>query len=350
MPATGITIFDIAREAGVSIATVSRALSEQYNPRSAKQRRVLEVAQKYNYIPSVAARSLGGGRSKLLTIVMPQINNPFYSTLYSYAEAEASLRGYTLLLQKFHDKHDRFEVFRDAVISRRPDGLIVSGGLVEDPVTDEKIRVLEELGRYMPIVTLGRHIDHFTCVSVHSDLVEAAAKMVRHFHALGHRRIAMVGGAAQARHNNDREQGYDGMMQALGLTPQFDDRRQTGHTPQDGVSGVLRMFSAPRGQWPTALLATNDLVALGAIRQLDEMGLRVPEDVAVAGCDNQFFSAYTHPPLTTLDLNLPEQGRLAIHYVLNHRPGVSFHHKVDSTLVLRESCGAQRILTNLQGG
>lgn len=343
MPVTGITIFDIAREADVSIATVSRALSAQYNPRSAKQRRVLEIAQKYNYTPSVAARSLGGGKkTHLLTIVLPQLGNPFYSTLYSAAESEASARGYTLLFQQFHDERDSFDAFRETVISRRPDGLLLSGGLVEDPITDEKIRVMEELGRYMPIVILGSHIERFPCVSVHSDLAEAAAKMVRHFHSLGHRRIALLGGTALARNNRDREQGYDRMMRSLGLTPRFDDRQRTGHTPQDGVAGVLRMFSTPRGQWPTALVAINDLVALGALRQLDKMALRVPEDVAIAGCDNQFFSPYTHPPLTTLDLNLQEQGKLAVHYALNHQPGASFHHTVDSALVLRESCGAHQ--------
>lgn len=338
--AGSITMFDIAREAGVSIATVSRAFSDQYNPRSSKQRLVREIADRYHYTPNVAARSLSSGSSHTLAIAMPNIHNPYYSAMFGFAEAEASRRGYALILQRLHSDSDTYGAFVDQLISRRPDGLIITGSMVEDPITDIKIRSLETLARYMPVVCVSRPIEGFSCTSIHSDLLICGAKMVRHMHMLGHRRIAMVGGAEYNKTARDREQGYYDTMIELGLTPQFDDRIRSGHAPEDGAAGVLRLLSGPRQSWPTALCCNNDLVALGALRQLSKMGLRVPEDIALIGCDNQFFSSYALPSLTTLDLGLSEQGRLAVEYALATPNMEPFHHGVDSTLIIRESCGA----------
>ena len=340
MAGSGITIFDIAREAGVSIATVSRAFSEQYNPRSRKQRFVREIAEKYNYTPNMAARALGSGSSRTLAIVMQNITNPYYSELFSYAEAEASRRGYALLLQRLHDDSDDYRPLVDQLISRRPDGLIVTGSIVERPVTEAKVRALEDLARYMPVVALGLPMPQVPCISIQCDMQVVGAKQVRHLHALGHRRIAMIGGADANCNAHDREQGYNETMRSLGLEPRFEERTRSGHTPEDGVAGVLRTFNDARSTWPTALCCNNDLVALGALRQLDRMGLCVPRDIAVVGCDNQFFSPFTLPPLTTLDLGLSEQGRLAVEYALENPRGSSFHHAVDSTLIIRDSCGA----------
>lgn len=340
MAGTNITIFDIAREAGVSIATVSRAFSDQYNPRSAKQRLVREIADKYNYTPNVAARALGSGSTKTLAIVLQNITNPYYCELFNFAEAEASRRGYVLFLQRLHEDPNSYRPMVDQLISRRPDGLILTGAMVEEPVTEEKLRAVKDLARYMPIVSLGRPVGEFPMISIQGDMRLTGAKMVNHLYALGHRRIAMVGGAEVNQFAHDREQGYHETMNALGLTPRFDDPLRAGHTPEDGAAGVLRMFSGDRADWPTALCCNNDLVALGALRQLSRMGLRVPEDVAIVGCDNQFFSPYTLPALTTVDLGLAEQGRLAVEYALKTQNGTSFHHEVDSTLIIRESCGA----------
>lgn len=338
-----ITIFDIAREAGVSIATVSRALSDQYNPRSSKQRRVVEIARKYNYQPSAAARSLGRGQSKLLCIVLPEITNPYYSELFSHAEAAANREGYALMMQRAHDDAASQRMLIDQVISRRPDGLLLSGGLVEGAITPEKRKILGTLADYMPIVVMGHPIEGIRCVSVYCDLAEGARKSVRHLHALGHRRIAMIGGVPTNHSSNDREQGYYDAMTALGLPATFEYRHKSGYKAEDGAIGVLKLFSSlPRDEWPTALITINDLVALGALRELHRMGLSVPSDVAVVGCDNQFFAPYTCPPLTTIDLCLSEQARIAVHYLINAQPDSALSHLVDSTLIQRESSGTAR--------
>jgi DNA-binding LacI/PurR family transcriptional regulator len=119
-------------------------------------------------------------------------------------------------------------------------------------------------------------------------------------------------------------------------------RQELGYNLEDGAKGVLKLLSSlQRTEWPTAIIAINDLVAMGALRQLHRMNIRVPEDMAVVGCDNQFFSAYTHPSLTTLDLHISELGKLAVSYLLNWQEGQNFLHLMENTLIIRESCGAK---------
>lgn len=141
----------------------------------------------------------------------------------------------------------------------------------------------------------------------------------------------------------DRESGFYDETRNLGL-----DQRallhEGGYTPQDGEAGILRLLAArDPDEWPTATIAINDLVALGAMRQLARMGVRIPEDIAIIGCDNQFFTPYTAPPLTTLDLRTTQNTQLAIRYlldppVLGTKPIV---HSVETELIVRESCGVK---------
>ena len=340
MPARSITIFDIAEEAGVSIATVSRALGEQYNPRSAKHRRVREVAGRYNYLPSAAARSLGSGETRLLCIVLPEMTNPYYTDLFNRAELEASEHGYSLMMQRLRREPDSYERLMDQLITRRPDGLILAGGFSENPQTPGKVRTLTQLSQYMPTVIVGHTVEGFAGVCIDCNLAECARKLVQHLVTLGHRRIAMIGASPVRENPREREYGYAEAMRGNGLSPWFEERRTPGYAVEDGAVGVLRVLAGlAREAWPTALIAANDLTALGALRQLDKMGVRVPEEIAVVGCDNQFFTPYTHPPLTTMDLNLEEQAKLAVQYLLAPQAGMSFLHEVDGSLIVRESCG-----------
>jgi DNA-binding LacI/PurR family transcriptional regulator len=341
MAGNNISIYDIAREAGVSIATVSRALSDSPNPHSAKQKRVLEVVRKYNYKPSMVAKGLNRGQSRLISIGLPEIANPFYSELFSAADEEANAQGYSLVLSRIPDSPGGYQAFLDQLIERRPDGAILAGGMVEDPMASQRLGMLNHLRNYMPIVLVGEPVENFPCVCIDSNMAEGARITVRHLHALGHERIALLGGSHRLRGSSSREHGYQEEMRALGLESGLRFRQELGYNLEDGTMGVLKLLSSfPRKEWPTALIAINDLVAMGALRQLHRMNVRVPEDMAVVGCDNQFFSAYTNPPLTTLDLHIRELGRLAMSYLLSWQEGQSFLHMMENALIIRESCGA----------
>jgi len=337
-----INIFDIANEAGVSIATVSRALSDTPNLNSAKQRKVLEVVQKYNYKPSVAARGLNQGRSRLISIGLPEISHPFYSELFSAAADEARANGYSIILSKIPDSSSGYQTFLDQLIERRPDGVILAGGIVEDDKEKDRLFVLNHLRNYMPIVLIGDPIDNFPCVYISGDMYESAQITVRHLHALGHKRIAFLGGKQQKRGSSKREQGYRDEMCALGLEENICVQLESGYSLEDGVIGIQKLLAEFDGQAkPTAVIAINDLVAMGILRQLSDMGIRVPDDMAVVGCDNQFFASYTNPPLTTIDLHISELGRRAMSHLLHWEKGQTFYHMMKTNLIVRESCGVK---------
>ena len=166
-----------------------------------------------------------------------------------------------------------------------------------------------------------------------------SALAIRHLTKLGHRRIALLGGVGTAQLSNTREQGYLDEMEKLGEEPY---PMTVGEAALDGEACISSLFAQLGGRpRPTALVAFNDLVALGALRQLKRQGLRVPEDIALMGCDNQFFAPYSDPPLTTLDLHIEETSRLAMNLLVSAQTanldGFAQHFK--PTLIVRESCG-----------
>ncbi|MDR1569145.1 MAG: LacI family transcriptional regulator [Oscillospiraceae bacterium] len=340
----GITIFDIAREAEVSIATVSRALGEKPNTASKKQKKVIEIAQKYNYKPSLAAGGLNRGRTQLLGIVMPEILHPFYCEVFNAAAAEARTREYSVVFHRIADGDEGYQSFLDLLIRQRPDGLMLAGGLVENAKGPSKLQFLQHLQKYMPVVILGQSVEGFICPCVSIDLAEATRASVRHLDSLGHKRIAFIGGDPINRSSGERESGYYEEMRRLGLDADYYEHHEGGYSPLDGEIGVVKLLTRlRREQWPTAIIAINDLVALGAIRQLIRMGLRVPDDMAVVGCDNHFYGAYVNPPLTTVDLGTVDAARAAMMLLLDP-PAMgteSLVHRREPALIVRESCGAK---------
>lgn len=338
-----ITIYDIAQEAGVSTATVSRVLSGHPHVSAKTAERVRRVIEKHQFKPSSMARGLYHRTSRTIGIIMPGMENPYYASLFSAAYTEAQKSGYAVLLYRTSPTEKLDAAFAGQLIERRLDGALVLGGAVESPgYIAPVIPALNLLLQQMPLVTICPPIEGVACVNFHSNLAASVRQSVHHLHGLGHHRIAFLGGAAESRSAGERERGFTAIMAELGLKAAY--RHETGHTAEAGELGVAKLLSSiTRPQWPTALIGINDLVALGALCQLKRMGLRIPEDMAVIGCDNQFFSPYTDPPLTTVDNHPADLGRLAISQLLSQMAtegqSQSFTQIRESTLIIRESCG-----------
>ena len=199
------------------------------------------------------------------------------------------------------------------------------------------------ISQRLPIVTIGPRVEGVNCVNITSDLSLSVRKSISHLVALGHRRISFIGGVGGMRSSNARRRAYFEEMERLGLPDDRGLRTDVGFTPQAGETCVNRLFSSVAAdQHPTAIIAINDLVALGALRQLHRMGLRVPEDVALIGCDNQFFTPYLDPPLTTVDLHPFDHGVTAIGELIGSLNGGygAFSQIRECSLIVRESCGA----------
>lgn len=343
--ASSLTIHDIAREAGVSASTVSRVLSDHPNVSQKTRDQVMRVVQKYDFQPNSIARGLQQQRSRTLGIIMPDADHPHYAELFTAAYDQARALGYSLVLYSLHPGERVTEDFINQLIERRLDGVLLTGGCVEVSHYPELATLLSKLQRYMPLVALCSPIPGVECVHIYNDIALGMRLCVRHLSSLGHVRIALLGEAQRAaafRTMQQRLLGFMSEINALGLEPIT--LHTDLHRPQNGEMAILRLWDQlPEAKRPTALVCTNDLMALGAIRQLARMGLRVPEDVAVIGCDNQFFAAYTLPSITTIDMHTAEHGRLAVRELAAQvdSPGGTYHRVYEPSLIIRESCGCQ---------
>lgn len=342
-----VTIYDIAREAGVSTATVTRVVSGHPSVKAATRERVQRIIDAHAYTPSASARDLERGQTKTIAVVMPSVVNPYFTRIYDTIYAEAETAGYFAWLFRIPENRPIPRELVDELIRRRLDGVIFAGNIwgTERSGLSE---ALSRLRNYMSVVTICPPSAQLECICVHSDLVGCSRLPVRHLHALGHRRIAFIGGSMHLGDASKRGANFLEELRALDLPDDPAYHVDAGFDAESGERAVLRMLTGlERKRWPTAIIAFNDLMALGAMKQLKQLGLRLPEDMAIIGCDNQFFCPYTDPPLTSVDLHPEEMGQSAVRELLfasgneAHPLSGPFSFMREATLIVRESCGAK---------
>ncbi|MCR4875706.1 MAG: LacI family transcriptional regulator [Clostridiales bacterium] len=333
------TIYDIAREAGVSAATVTRVLNGSARVRENTREKVQQIIDHHGYAPSSVAQDLGSGNTRTLGVILPDIRNPYFAALVSSADAEARRHGYSIWLYQLPKKGEITAQVIDSLITRRLSGAFFIGGFYDIDRPDLR-EMLARLGKYMPIVAICPPREGLGFICMYNDLDNAMRSAVRHLHSLGHRRFAMIGGAANLSESGSRALSFLDELNQLGLPQPMDYGHLGGGTPEDGQQEILRLMTVlPSRDRPTAIIAYNDLVALGAMHQLRRMGFRIPEDVAVIGCDNQFFCPYTSPPLTSIDMQAAEHACDAVRELLSASENRSAAIVRGATLVVRESCG-----------
>ena len=336
------TIYDIAREAGVSTATVTRVVRGDPGVREATRQRVQQVIDRHAYTPNVSAQNLESGRSRTLAIVLPVVSNLYFNRLFDAVYWEAEKNGCSVRLFQTRENQAISPGIVSELIRCRMDGVLFAGSIWSTDRRDLNT-ALEKLGKYMPVATICPPDVALDCICIQSDLVNCSRLPVRHLHTLGHRRIAFIGGSMHSRDASRRGAGFLDQLRRLDLPDHPAYHVDTGYDMESGERAVLRMLSGlDRKEWPTALVTFNDLVALGAIKQLKKMGLSLPRDMAIVGCDNQFFCPYTDPPLTSVDLHPEEMAQSAVRELLVARESASrsFALVREATLVVRESCGA----------
>ena len=337
------TIIDVAKKAGVSVATVSRALTG--GSVSVVSRQKVETAMReLNYQPgSIRASSRTMGE-RYIAIVISTQTNPYYAAMCEGMTAEAARSGYRLLALNYPESTSIESVTGD-LLNLKPAGVLLAGYVVENSMDQDTIRdCLLRLQQNMPLVAIGPPIEGIECARLNADPGHHVRKSMAHLYTLGHRRIAFVGGDRTDRCSISREKAYCEEVQRLGCRVDPLYAVLTGSTPAAGELGVsILLANHDKKDYPTAILTFNDMTALGALRQLQRMGFRVPADMALVGCDNAFFAPYLSPSLTTVDLHAYEHGRSAIAELImsiNAGHPISFNQSFESSLIVRESCGA----------
>ena len=329
------TIRDVARESGVSIATVSRVFNDSSLVSEETGRVVREAAARLNYWPNGVARSLITNRTHALGVLLPDMYGEFFSEVIRGVDLAARRNGFHVLVSSSHaDSEALAEALRS--MSGRIDGVMVMAPDVDAP------GAIRGFSHHCPVVLInpGQEVEECDTISVAN--VEGAHEMVRHLLGLGHRRIAIVRGPARNLDGDQRLQGYRSALIEAGieLDPQLELRGDFTE-PSGWEAALVLARMEPR---PTAVFVTNDHMAVGVLAGLAESGLSVPGDVAVAGFDDIAIARYTSPPLTSVHVNTALLGERAVELVLRAKrspnPGMRQHEVLPTTLAIRRSCGA----------
>ncbi len=312
------TIADVARRAGVSTATVSRVLAGVGGARPATRERVLDAARELEFRPSVVARSLRRRATLTLGLIVTDIENPYFPQLVRAVEDAARADGYAILLCNADDDPDREAALLDVLVERRVDGLIVAASRVGT-------RQREWLSRApVPVVLVNTRPDDVDVPSIISDNAAGGRLAAEHLLALGHRRFGYLLPPPRNVDAPERLAGVRDALAAAAATSRSggDTRRRpdlvVGHGPptveggEAAMTELLRRGAAPDAARPTAIVAYNDLMAIGALRAIRAAGLVVPADISVVGFDDVSFAAFTEPPLTTIRQATAEMGRWAV--------------------------------------
>lgn len=297
-----LNIADVAALAGVSVATVSRSLSNPERVARATRERVLEVVRRTGYTPNVAARSLRVARSMNVLVVVPSLANVFYSALLLGVDRALSAEGYGLLVGNLDDEPEKESRLVDLVLAGQADGVILLNG----QAPRGRLRSLAD-GR-VPVVAISvPSVRDIPAVLVRER--EAAAAVAGHLLSLGHRRLGYVSGPRNNYVDGERWAGFRDVLLASGIAETSIRRYQGSFRLATGVAaGQAFLAEAER---PTAVFAVSDEMAIGFMRTVRDSGLEVPRDVSVAGFDGIEFADYCEPRLTTVRQPREQMGKAA---------------------------------------
>ena len=304
-----VTIKDIARAAGVSHPTVSRALNNHPAISESTRERIIELAQQMGYVPNAAARGLKTNRTRALGVILRQIDDPFWIEVVDGVDSVLHPEGYSLFIASTHNEKQREKEVVQAMVQRGVDGVILLSPLF----SEEQCKILNSYD--LPMVMVNNEGAGECRYIIYNDDVYGARLLTKHLIDLGHTRLAYLGKRHGGFPNSDRLAGFRAEMQAARLP--VDERYiydTSAGNPTGGREGAEYLLSLD--EIPSAIVCYNDFLAVGVYNYLHEKGLRIPQDVSVTGFDNISIAAYLSPPLTTLHQHKFQMGEGAARMML----------------------------------
>jgi DNA-binding LacI/PurR family transcriptional regulator len=334
-----VRLKDIAQISGVSVMTVSKALRDEPDVSAETKAKIKSLAQQMGYVPDSSAQGLRTKTTKLFGLVIPATTNPIYARMVFAIEERAHELGYDLLIAQTLNKPDREDVCLRRLLSRRVDGLFVT------PVYrfEAEARIYREIvARKTPTVLLGPPAPFCkNFISIEVEEVAASLSITRHLIGLGHKKIAYFTGPPAAPWAHERFEGYRRAHRDAGL--EVDDKLvfAAGSTVEDGAKATLQMLN--EGCQPTAIQTVCDPVAIGCGETLLQQGVKIPDDISVAGFGNILAAEFYRVPLTTVSQPKYRFGVAAVESMMNLIRGErAVSRRLPAELVLRQSTAAPK--------
>ncbi len=331
-----INISDVAKLAGVSKSTISKVFSNDEKISQATKDKVLEIARKLDYRPSLIPGALRTGKSKAIGLILPNVMNPFFPAIIKGVEDVAVENGYMVVFCNSDEKIEKEALYFQMFEDRWVDGIIISGVTGKSREEKEYIQSLHKKG--IPVVLIDREIEDYFTNIVMIDNEGAASKGIQHCLDLGHKRIGLISAPLDIKIFSDRFKGYRKTLEEKGI--EFDQSLviEGDQTTQSGREASKQFLSLDDP--PTAIFALTDLMAIGALKEIQERDLKVPEDISVIGFDDIPLASLVNPALTTIAQPIYEIGREAMSLLIKNIEKKDLTKSkiiLDTRLIVRES-------------
>lgn len=326
------TMKDVAELAGVSTATVSRALMNPEKVSSATRKRVEEAVVESGYCPNTMVRNVKRNESKTLVVIVPDLCDPYFSEIIRGIEHAASEQGYLVLHGDSHQQKCRDNSLVNLVYSKQADGLILLG--TDLPIDASK----PEQKNLPPMVMACEFAPELELPTVHIDNLTASFEAVNYLAQLGHKQIAEITGPETSTLSNFRSQGYQQALRRAGLIIDLTKSVQGDFSFESGAKAMRKLLASATP--PSAIFCHNDMMAIGAMREAKAAGIRIPQDLSIIGFDNIEFSEFCEPALTTVAqprFDIGYQATQMLFNILNGDDVRTGSRLLDTELILRQS-------------
>jgi LacI family transcriptional regulator, repressor for deo operon, udp, cdd, tsx, nupC, and nupG len=326
-------IEDVANLAKVSTATVSRVLSDPSRVKDVTRKKVLKAVEELNYSPNILARFLRKMETKTIIVVVPDISNPFFSNILRGIESLAHKNGYLVLLGDTDNGVDQEYKYFDILRQRQVDGMILLTARINK-------KLVEEIAKQYPVVLACEYLEGSTIPTVSIDNISAARKATEHLIKLNHRRIGMITGPMDIILSRDRLKGYQQAIMQNELEMDYMLVQEGDFFVESGYNLMMKFFALENP--PTAIFASSDEMAVGAIKAAKAQGLNVPKDLAVIGFDDIKLASIFEPSITTIAQPMYQIGHRAMDMLIKLINGETLEKQqyvFQDKLFIRESCG-----------
>ncbi|MFC5653835.1 LacI family DNA-binding transcriptional regulator [Paenibacillus solisilvae] len=307
------TIYDVAREAGVSIATVSKVINGKGKISEETRGTVLEIMARMNYQPSVIASALTGKKTYTLGLLVPDISNPFFAEIARAIEDQSQHYGYSVVMCSTDNKDKKVEKYIALLLQKSVDGIIIATGI------DETVIMEQLLSKSLPVVLLAREMPHAAVNTVVVDDYVGGSLAADHLLGLGHKHIAVLGENIKVISSRERIRGFRAKLADVQIPMREDWLKYCDYRIEDGKQKALQLLQTE--DRPTAIFACNDMLAVGALQAAKESGVKVPDDLSIVSFDNTILAMVTDPQLTTIAQPMNEMGKLAVDLIVDELKG-----------------------------
>lgn len=332
------TMKHVAERAGVSVSTVSHVINNTRVVSDDVRERVLAIVAEMRYIPSAVARSLKNDKTGTIGMMVPNNSNPYFAELIQGIEDAAFKRGYNIILCNAYDDPKKQAAYLRVLIEKRIDGLI----LVASGADDELTQLLGHLS--IPIVLVDREVAGIDADFIQADHERGGYLATKYLLDLGHREIACVSGPTELPPSRDRVVGYLRALKEAGLKFRLDYLVRSDFTSEGGYAAFQQLLALRKP--PTAIFASNDLMAIGGLCAANEARVRIPEDLSVIGYDDIALASYSTPRLTTVSQPKYQMGQLITQALLDRITGANAPPRrqlVQTDLVARQSTAPRTV-------